>query len=198
MKLFGLMILGGLLVLPGMAGHVAAQYITGTTHRATVLGEDTVAVIDLQPVLIMAPRVFTSRSEEMRYYRLVQNVKKAYPYAHLAGVKLREYEVFLSAMESESERRRALRDIEKEILDQFEDDLKSLTRTQGLILIKLIDRETTHTSYDILRDFRGIVSAVFWQSLARIFGYNLRTQYDPNGEDRLIEEIVLMIEAGLI
>ncbi len=198
MKLWRLMILGCLLVLPGMAGHVAAQYITGTTHRATVLGEDTVAVIDLQPVLIMAPRVFTSRSEEMRYYRLVQNVKRAYPYAHLAGRKLREYEVFLSAMESESERRRALRDIEKEILDQFEDDLKSLTRTQGLILIKLIDRETSHTSYDILRDFRGLVSAVFWQSLARIFGYNLRTQYDPNGEDRLIEEIVLMIEAGLI
>ncbi len=196
MKLWGL-ILGGLLVLPGLTRHVEAQYISGTTHRATVLGKDTVAVIDLQPVMIMAPRVFTSRSEEMRYYRLVQNVKKAYPYAHLAGIKLREYEVFLSAL-SEPERRRALRDIEKEILDQFEEDLKSLTRTQGVILIKLIDRETTHTSYDILRDFRGLVSAVFWQSLARIFGYNLRTQYDPNGEDRLIEEIVLMIEAGLI
>lgn len=197
MKQWGL-ILGFLLVIPGLTGHVEAQYITGTTHRATVLGEDTVAVIDLQPVLIMAPRIFTSRSEEVRYYRLVQNVKRAYPYAYLAGEKLREYESVLSAMESEFERRRALRDIEREIRNQFEDDLKSLNRTQGLILLKLIDRETSHTSYDILRDFRGMVSAVFWQSLARIFGYNLRTQYDPNGEDRLIEEIVLMIEAGLI
>jgi hypothetical protein len=197
MRKWGL-IFGLLLFLPGFSGSVLAQYVTGTTHRATVLDGDTVPVIDLQPVLIMAPRIFSSRSEEMRYYRLVQNVKRAYPYAQLAGVKLREYDSVLSAMESEIERRRAIKGIEEEIRDQFEEDLKSLNRTQGMILIKLIDRETSYTSYDILREFRGIVSAVFWQSLARIFGYNLRIQYDPNGEDHLIEEIVLMIEAGLI
>lgn len=193
-----IIIFGMLLALTWYSGPSRAQEIRGTTHRATVINGDTVPQIDLQPVLIMAPRIFASRSEEMRFYRLVQNVKRAYPYAYLAGVKLREYESALAAMDSESERRRAIRGIEREIRDQFEEDLKSLNRTQGLILIKLIDRETSHTSYEILREFRGMVSAVFWQSLARLFGYNLRTQYDPSGEDRLIEEIVLMIEAGLI
>lgn len=177
-------------------GH--AQEITGTTHRAILVNGDTIPVIELRPVLITAPRVFASRSEAMRYYRLVHNVKTAYPYAYLAGIKFREYESALARMDSEAERRKAVKEIENEIRGQFEEDLKRLTRTQGLILIKLIDRETSHTSYTILREFRGIVSAVFWQSLARIFGYNLRTQYDPFGEDHLIEEIVLMIEAGLI
>jgi hypothetical protein len=189
----------GLLVLVlSLPGSGFSQEIKGTTHRATLINGDTIPVIDLNPVTIFAPRIFASRSEAMRYYRLVQNVKTAYPYAYLAGMKFREYESALSSMNSESERRKAIREIEKEIRDQFEEDLKRLTRTQGLILIKLIDRETSHTSYAILREFRGMVSAVFWQSLARIFGYNLRTQYDPYGEDHLIEEIVLMIEAGLI
>ncbi len=134
----------------------------------------------------------------MRYYRLVHNVKRAYPYAYLAGVKLREYEDQLAAMDSEADRRKAIRKIETEIREQFEEDLKRLTRTQGLILIKLVDRETSQTSYDLLRDFRGMVSAVFWQSLARLFGYNLKTRYDPQGEDHLIEQIVIMIEAGAI
>ncbi|MFO7997405.1 MAG: DUF4294 domain-containing protein [Bacteroidales bacterium] len=174
------------------------QEVTGSTHRAHVVGGDTLPIIDLQPVLFFAPRVFTSRSEEMRYYRLVHNVKRAYPYAYLAGVKLREYEDQLAAMDSEADRRKAIRKIETEIREQFEEDLKRLTRTQGLILIKLVDRETSQTSYDLLRDFRGMVSAVFWQSLARLFGYNLKTRYDPQGEDHLIEQIVIMIEAGAI
>jgi hypothetical protein len=177
---------------------VHAQEIQGATHRATVVGGDTIPVIDLSPVVILAPRIFQSRSEQMRYYRMVHNVKRAYPYAYLAGLKLREYEPVLDSIGSDAERRRFVRRIEEEIRGQFEEDLVRLTRTQGLILIKLIDRETSKTSYDILRDYRGGVPAVFWQSLARIFGYNLRTPYDPEGEDKLIEEIVLLIESGVL
>lgn len=169
-----------------------------TTVRARVVDGDTLPVIDLQPFHLFAPRYFTSRSAAKRYQRLVYNVRKVYPYARLAGIKLREYSAELEQMESDSQRRRAVRQIENEIREEFEGDLMKLTRTQGLILIKLIDRETEHTSYDLLRDFRGMVSAVFWQSLGRIFGYNLKTDYDPEGEDYLIEEIVQMIEAGVL
>lgn len=168
------------------------------TVRATVLDGDTIPYIELQPFNLFAPRVFTSRAAAMRYQRLVFNVRKVYPYARLAGIKLREYNEELAQMHSDAERRRAVRQIEREIREEFEADLMKLTRTQGLILIKLIDRETQHTSYELLRDFRGMVSAVFWQSLGRLFGYNLKTSYDPHGEDFLIEEIVLMIEAGLL
>jgi hypothetical protein len=172
--------------------------ISGITVRANIINGDTIPVIDLQPVTYYAPRIFSSRSEALRYQRLVYNIKRVYPYAHLAGIKLREYNDELSQIESESKRRRFLRDIEQEIREEFEADLMRLNRTQGAILIKLIDRETSHTSYELLRDFRGVVSAVFWQSLGRLFGYNLKTPYDPDGEDFLIEEIVLMIEAGAI
>ncbi len=172
--------------------------ISGTTVRASIINGDTIPLIDLQPVIFFAPRIFSSRSEAQRYQRLVYNIKRVYPYARLAGIKLREYNEELSRIQSESERRRAIQNIEKEIREEFEADLVRLNRTQGAILIKLIDRETSHTSYELLRDFRGAFSAVFWQSLGRLFGYNLKTPYDADGEDYLIEEIVLMIEAGAI
>jgi hypothetical protein len=128
----------------------------------------------------------------------VRNVKRVYPYAKLAGVKFQEYSEMLDNIESDAQRRRMTKKIEEQIKDEFEGELRRLTFTQGHILIKLIDRETSHTSYDVLKDFRGTLTAVFWQSFGRIFGYNLKTKYDPQGEDKLIEEIVRLIEMGAI
>jgi hypothetical protein len=167
------------------------------TTRAVVLDGDTIPFIELKPVTFLAPRIFTSRREEIRYTRLVHNVKRVYPYAKLAGIKYEEYNRLLSSL-PESQRKSVARQIEKQIKDEFEGDLRRLTITQGHILIKLIDRETMNTSYDVVKDFRGAFTAVFWQSIGRLFGYNLKTQYDPRGEDKLIEEIVLLIEQGFI
>jgi hypothetical protein len=167
------------------------------TTRAVVLDGDTIPFIELKPVTFLAPRIFTNRREEIRYTRLVHNVKRVYPYAKLAGIKYEEYNKLLSSI-PESERKKVARQIERQIKDEFEGDLRRLTITQGHILIKLIDRETMNTSYDVVKDFRGTFTAVFWQSIGRLFGYNLKTQYDPRGEDKLIEEIVLLIEQGFI
>lgn len=170
----------------------------GSVVKARIVNGDTLPVIDLAPVAFFAPRIFKSRGDENRYRRLVHNVKRVYPYARLAGIKFEEYNEILLSLPTEAQRRRAMRQAENELRAQFEDDLKRLTFTQGLILIKLVDRQTNHTSYDVVKEFRGMVSAVFWQGLGRIFGFNLKTEYDPEGEDRLIEEIVQMIEAGVI
>ena len=89
-----------------------------------------------------------------------------------------------------------MKQVEKELLDEYEDDLKKLTITQGRILIKLVDRETGATSYELVKELRGSFSAFFWQAFARIFGSTLKAEYDPYGEDRLIEEIVLLIDNG--
>ncbi len=129
---------------------------------------------------------------------MVHNVRRVYPYAKLAGIKFEEYNELLLELPTENQRKRAMKQAEMELRAQFEDELKRLTFSQGLILIKLVDRETSHTSYDVVREFRGMVSAVFWQGLGRLFGFNLRTEYDPEGEDKLIEEIVQMIEAGVL
>ena len=84
----------------------------------------------------------------------------------------------------------------KELKSDFERDLKQLTITQGRILIKLIDRETGNTSYALVKELRGSLQAFFWQGLARLFGTNLKTEFDAAGEDAAIESIVQQIERG--
>lgn len=170
----------------------------GFTVAARVTDGDTLIIIELEPVNVLAPREFKNRFAAYRYDRTVRNIKRVYPYARLAGNLFREYSEQLLEIESERERRQFIKNAEGELLDEFEDELKRLTFSQGLILIKLIDRETKNTSYQIVREFRGVFSAVFWQSFGRLFGYNLKTEYDPYGEDRMIEEIVQLIEDGLL
>ncbi len=180
------------------AGVDGDREISGSTVMARVENGDTILIMELQPFEIIAAREFSSRRQERRYNRMVRNVTIVYPYAYTAGIMFREYLEHLETLDTERERRQFTREAEKMVRDHFEEDLKRLTFSQGLILLKLIDRETHHRSYDIVRDFRGAFSAVFWQSLARLFGFTLKTEYDPYGEDRMIEEIVQLIEAGLI
>lgn len=191
-----LMLTAGFTTAETLSGEQELQQ--GITVAARVHNGDTLIVMELAPVSVVAPREFGSRREARRHDRLVRNVRVAYPYARLAGIKFNEYSQKIMAMDSDRERRQYTEQVEEELRAQFEDDLKKLTFSQGLILIKLIDRETQNTSYDIVREFRGMFSAFFWQSLGRLFGYNLKTEYDPHGEDREIEEVVQLIEEGLL
>lgn len=187
-----------LFILYAFAPYSFAQQHKGITTRAVVYQGDTIPYIELPTFRYFAPRSFANNREQNQYNRLVRNVKRVYPYARLAGIKFDEYSEILMGLETEGQRKRAARNLEREIRDEFEGELRRLTISQGHILIKLIDRETNHTSYDVLRDFRGAFTAVFWQSFGRLFGYNLKTEYDPYGEDKLIEEIVQLIEMGAI
>lgn len=164
--------------------------------RAVIVDGDTLWVAELDEIYIFPTHRFKNRWEYRRYSRLIYNVKKAYPWAKLAGEKLAELEAEMLALKTEKEQKEYIKSIEDELLGEYTDDLRKLTITQGRILIKLVDRETGDTSYELVKDLRGKVSAVFWQTLARLFGSNLKYEYDPDGEDRLIEEIVILIEAG--
>ncbi len=157
---------------------------------------DTIPIVQLPEVKVYALRVFEGKRDIKSIQRMIYNVKKAYPYARLAGIKLHEYEGILAAAKTDSERRKLMRQAENELNDQFGNDLKDLTFTQGKILLKLIDRETGEISYDLVKELRGGLRAVFYQGFARLWGYNLKVHYDPEGEDELIESIVLMIENG--
>ncbi len=172
--------------------------VEGITLPAVIEDGDTLFIYELDELIIFAPREFDSRMERLRYTRLLRNVKKVYPYAKLAGEKFKEYNKILLEEENEIRRNILMRQAEDELRASFEQELRRLTFSQGIILVKLIDRETQNTTYEILKEFRGVASAVFWQGIGRIFGYNLRTEYDAEGEDKMIEEIVLMIEAGAI
>lgn len=170
-----------------------AQQVT----RATVMDGDTIPLIQLKEVAIFPPLNFDNRRERRRFNKLVKHIKKVYPYAKLASIKLKEYEKKMKG-KNEREQKQLIKQAEKEIRNEFEGDLKKLTFTQGRILLKLIDRETGNTSYHLVEDLRGKFLAFFLQSFARIFGYNLKKEYDPDGRDANIELIVLMIENGAI
>jgi hypothetical protein len=170
----------------------------GKVMRFRVIDGDTVMIAALKDVYIVDYRIFKSEREKRRYTRLVRYVKKVYPYAKLAGEKLRYYDDTLRKMDSEREKKKFMKKIEKEIRDEFEGELRQLTIRQGKILVKLIDRETNHSSYALLQELRGTFSAALWQGVGRVFGYNLKVKYDPEGEDREIEQIVRLIEMGAI
>jgi hypothetical protein len=170
----------------------------GTTVYARIIDGDTIPIITLKEFSVTAPRSFASPKEAEKWDRLKRDVKKAYPFAKIAGQKLKEYNDALAEMKSEKDRKAFLKDKEKEMKAEFENDLKRLTLRQGKLLIKLIDRETGSTSYELVKELKGSFSVFMWQSLARMFGTNLKDTYDANGEDKAIEDIVKMIERGEI
>ncbi|HRY99659.1 MAG TPA: DUF4294 domain-containing protein [Bacteroidales bacterium] len=179
-------------------GKVTGQSIGFTVARLVIVDGDTIPRIELPEVCIWGPLTFKSKADERKYNKLVRNVKRVYPYAKLAGSLLREYEVKLIAARNDAERRKLMKQAEKELKDRYGDELKKLTFSQGHILIKLVDRETGHSTYSLVEELRGRFLAFFWQNFARIFGYNLKDEYEPYGRDRQIENIVQMIEAGAI
>lgn len=169
------------------------QYVPGLK-----VGNDTLPHVDLAPVFVFPKKHFRNKAEEQRYWTLVWRVKKVLPYAREAAVLLRKYETEVPPDARRKERRIYVKKAEDELMDKYGPTIKKMSISDGRILIKLIDRETNHVSYDIIHEVKGGVPAMFWQGVARLFGNNLKSHYDPIGEDRQIEQIVRYIDMGLI
>jgi hypothetical protein len=163
-----------------------------------IINGDTIAFIDLSSSVIFPKIDFNNSKELLRYDRLVYNVRIVYPYAKLAAAKLKEYRQKLDSLHTAKTRRVFLRNAQKELEAQFGDQIRAMTFTQGKILIKLIYRETGNSTFDVVKELRGNFNAFIWQTMARIFGYDLQTPYDPQGDDQAIERIIQMIDSGLI
>ena len=163
-------------------------------------GNDTLLIVYLPEVDIDLLSRYYEIYGTRQGRRLVNNVRKVYPYAKIAGDKMKEYDALLADVQSHSERQRLMKQAEQEISDQYTEELKKLTFSQGAILIRLIDRETGNTSYQVVKELRGRVRAFFYQGFARIWGYNLKTEYNPrtNPEDDEIETIITLLERGQI
>jgi hypothetical protein len=129
---------------------------------------------------------------------MIYNLKKTYPYAQIAKYKLLEINENLKTLKTDREKKEYIVNAEKELRNQFEKDLTKLTVSQGKMLIKLIDRETGRTSYELVKELKGGFSATFWQGIARLFGSNLKIKFDPQGEDKILNELIFLYEQGLI
>ncbi|MCL2131695.1 MAG: DUF4294 domain-containing protein [Lentimicrobiaceae bacterium] len=156
-------------------------------------GTDTIPYIVLPVYIHVGAK---NKREAERFSRLLYNVRKVYPYARFSAEKLQEYDDMLAKIPNVDERKKVMKEAEKQLRKQFQKDIENLTFSQGIILLKLVDRETGKTTYKIVDELRGSLRAFFYQSIARLFGMNLKSQYDPKGKDKDIERIVRMIELG--
>lgn len=165
---------------------------------SVVVDGDTIPNKQVKEVRVFPKIEFKNNRHRRRYTRLMRNVKKAHPFSVIVRNEFAKMNDSLHYIVGERERKKFIKDYEKEMFRRYEDDLRKLTFSQGRILLKLVYRELGNTSYHYVKEYRGDFSAVFWQGIARLFGANLKSTYDPAGEDAEIELIVQMIEAGVI
>ena len=159
---------------------------------------DTTYFDSLDPIWVFPRgRGFKGSGDWRKDYRLVYNFNKVYPYA-LAGRKMiAQVDSTIAAdATKKSQRTQYIKSVEKELLQLFSKDIKSMTITQGMVLMRLIDRECGMSPYTIIKSYEGGLAANFWQLVAKLFDHDLKTRYDPLGRDRKIEELVQIWDSG--
>jgi hypothetical protein len=165
-------------------------------YDGIVIDGDTIIIYELKAINIRARYTYEYRKRMRQYNKLAKKVKKVYPYALLLEEKLDSMSIRMDKLASERKRKEFVKQKEKELFKQFEKEIMKLTISEGLVLVKLIDRQTGDTSYELIKELRGSITAFFWQGIARFFGNDLKAEYDPETIDAMIEDIVQRIEAG--
>ncbi|KAA6314590.1 hypothetical protein EZS27_034818 [termite gut metagenome] len=159
---------------------------------------DTIPFVQLPAVHIFKPLLFKNEKERREYYKLVRDVKKALPISkEVKQIIIETYE-YIQTLPDEKSKRAHIKLVEKGIKEQYTPRAKKMTLSQGKLLIKLIDRECGQTSYELVKAFAGSFKAGFYQTFAGLFGASLKRGYDPRGEDRVVERVILMVESGQI
>ena len=174
--------------------HIGYEEITRAKERLPQSLYLTMITIPASSIHVLGLK---SRKDKKRFHKLERDVIRVYPYAQLVGILLDEYTTALDSINGlwyfrrKQAKKKVFQDIENQLISTYGRRVRKLTKTQGRILIRLVDRETEHTSYKIIKDFRGFLAAGFWQITARLFGHNLKSSYNPKkGEDKMIEHII--------
>ena len=156
----------------------------------TIVNGDTFFIADVPEVEVLA---FKNKEEQKKYNILKRRVLKVYPFAISAKEKLMNIQVGLDSIPKRRHKKRYTKEVAKWVKEEYADRLKNLTMSEGKILVKLIFRETNTSSYEIVKSYRGRFNAFFWQTMAKFWDNNLKTEYDPvnNREDMLIEHILI-------
>lgn len=157
---------------------------------------DTIPSVKLPTVYIFKPLVFKNKRQSRHYSRLVRDVKKVLPIAKEINRAIIETYEYLQTLPDEKARQKHIKRVEKGLKEQYTPRMKKLSFSQGKLLIKLVDRQSNQTSYELVKAFMGPFKAGFYQAFASLFGASLKKEYDPEGEDRMTERIVLMVENG--
>ncbi len=159
---------------------------------------DTIPIIDMRPVYVFAPMKFKNNKQRQEYTKLVRDVKKTYPYARMIASSVIETYEYMQTLPNDKVRQKHLEEVQKYMMDTYKPQMKKMTRNQGKILIKLIDRECNTSSYNIVKSLVGSFKAGVYNVFAGVFGNSLKAKYEPDGQDADIESIVLQIESGMV
>ena len=156
----------------------------------------TIPSMRMPTLYIYKPLKFKNKKKQQEYNRLVRNVKKTLPIAKEVNRAIIETYEFIQTLPDEKARQKHLSLVEKSVKEQYTPRMKKLTLAQGKLLIKLINRETSSSSYELVKAFLGPFKAGFYQAFAAIFGASLKKEYHPEDEDAMIERIIVLIENG--
>lgn len=175
------------------------KYVKGYSRIVDEYG-DTCRYTFLRDLYVFPPMKFKNKKEEEFYWRTVRDVRKTLPYAKLAFATLCETYEYIQTIPDKKTREKHLKTLEKDIFEQYKPVVKNMTKNQGKIMLKLINRETDQTSYNIVKAFLGSFRAGFWQTFGRFFGMNMKAGFHPdkNREDAIIERIACLIEQGAL
>ena len=171
--------------------HAGGQYL-----GVQVQGSDTVLLVRLHDVHVFPPPVFKNKKQEKFYWKTVRDVKKTLPYAKMIVKDMEYADTQLALIQDKKERRRWWRRFERQLFRKYEKDFRNMTASQGMMLMKLMDRETDRTSYQLIEHYRSKASADFWQFIAKLFRNDLKEGYDGQDKDRIIERVITLVEAG--
>ena len=161
---------------------------------------DTVPVINLRGITVFKKWNFKNKKEEDFYWRTVRDVKLTLPYAKLIAETLIETYEYIETFPTQKEREQYLKEMEKSLFEQYKPVLKRFSKRQAKVLIKLVQRETHQTSYDIVKAFLGSFRATFWQGFGKLFGVSLKSEFQPgkDREDAMLERVACAVEEGTI
>lgn len=159
---------------------------------------DTMPSFELMEFTVYGRRTASSARQQKKYDKTLRDVLKTYPYAKEVKAILVETYLYMQTLPDDESREKHIEEVEKGVWDQYYPIMKKMTYSQGKMLIKLIDRECNQTSYELINAFMGKFKAGFYQTFAKLFGASLKKEYDPEGEDADIEEIIYLIDHNLL
>lgn len=166
--------------------------------RGWVYEGDTIPWIQLRTVHVFEELKFKKKKDYENYQRLIRDVKRVLPIANEVNSAIIETYEYLQTIPNEKDRKRHIKDLEKGIKQQYTPRLKKLTTRQGKLLIRLIDRQSNQTTYELVKAFLGSFRATTYQVFASLFGFSLKKHYDPEGDDALTERVIILVENGQV
>ena len=159
---------------------------------------DTFYLARMQDVWVYPKMVFKNKKQERFYWKTVRDVKKTLPFAKELTKEMQVADHQLALLPDEKARRKWWKQHEKYLFKKYENDFRHMTASQGQMLMKLMDRESDRTSYDIIKHYRGKASANFWQFVAKLFKNDLKEEYDADDKDCIVERVINLVESGML